>query len=82
MRFKQGLLLALIGELMSLVLDAFPGSWDTAGMTLCQIKLFRETDSRPITSIVRQRQLRYMGMWRDTRRIKRINNVINNVITK
>ena len=31
-------------------------------------RLFRETDSRPIASIVRQRQLRHVGMWRDTRK--------------
>ena len=41
---------------MCLVLDAFAGSWDTAGMTLCQI-----SDSRPINSMVRQRQLRLYG---------------------
>ena len=46
---------------MALVLDAFAGSWDTAGMTLSYQRLFRETDSRPITSIVRQCQLRRYG---------------------
>ena len=46
---------------MSLVLDAFAGSWDTAGMTVSNQRLFHETDSRPITSIVRQRQLRLYG---------------------
>ena len=47
---------------MSLVLDAFAGSWDTVGMTfVSNQRLFRETDSRPITSIVRQRQLRLYG---------------------
>ena len=45
---------------MSLVLDAFAGSWDTAGMTLCQIS---DCSVRPIRrlSIVRQRQLRLYG---------------------
>ena len=46
---------------MSLVLGAFAGSWDTAGMTMSSQQLFPETDSRPITSIVRQRQLRLYG---------------------
>ena len=46
---------------MPLVLNAFAGSWDTAGMTVSNQRLFRETDLRPITSIVRQRQLRLYG---------------------
>ena len=46
---------------MSLVLDAFAGSWDTVGMTVSNQGLFHETDSRPITSIVLQRQLRLYG---------------------
>ena len=46
---------------MSLVLDAFAGLWDTAGMTVSNQRLFRKTDSRPITSLVRQRQLRLYG---------------------
>ena len=47
--------------LMSLVLDAFAGSWDTDSMTVSNRRLFHETDSMPITSIVRQRQLRLYG---------------------
>ena len=46
---------------MSLVLDAFAGSWDTAGMTVSNQRLFHETDLRPITNTVRQRQLRLYG---------------------
>ena len=41
--------------------DAFAGSWDTAGMTLCQISDCSDTDLRPITSIDPQRQLRLYG---------------------
>ena len=41
---------------MSLVINAFAESWGIVGMTLCQI-----IESRPITSIVRQRQLRLCG---------------------
>ena len=37
---------------MSLVLDAFAESWDNAGMTVSNQRLFRETELRPITSIV------------------------------
>ena len=31
-------------------------------------RFFHETDSRPIASIVRQRNCGYMGMWRDTQK--------------
>ena len=46
------------GKLMSLVLDAFVGSWDTA---VSNHQLLRETYSRPITNIVVQCQLRLYG---------------------
>ena len=42
--------LQVAGELMSLVLDAFAESWDTAGMTLCQISDF---SVRPIQGLLR-----------------------------
>ncbi len=43
---------------MPLVLDAYAELWGIAGMTVSNQHLLRETDSRPITCIVRQRQLR------------------------
>ena len=50
---------------MSLVLDAFAGSWDHGIMGSYDFvpsqRLFHETDSRPITSIVSQRQLWLYG---------------------
>ena len=46
---------------MFLVLDAFVGLWDTAGMTESNQQLFCETDSRTITSIVHQCQLQLYG---------------------
>ena len=49
--------LQVASELMSLVLDAFAESWDTAGMIVSNQRLFRETESRPITRIVCQRHL-------------------------
>ena len=46
---------------MSLVLDAFAGSWDTTSMTVSHQQLFHETDLRLITSIVHQHQLQLYG---------------------
>ena len=46
---------------MSLVLDAFAGSWDTAGMTLCQISDYSVRQIRGLLLVVCQRQLRLYG---------------------
>ena len=46
---------------MSLVINAFAVIWGIAGMTVSNQRLIRETESRPITSIVRQRYLRLYG---------------------
>ena len=54
---------------MSLVLDIFGGSWDTAGMTLCQIS---DCSMRSIRALLEALSISancgYMGMWRDTRK--------------
>ena len=46
---------------MSLVINAFAVSWGIVGMTLLNQRLLRETESRPITSIFCQCQLRLYG---------------------
>ena len=54
---------------MSLVLDALAGSWDTAGMTLCQIS---DCSVRPIRGLLPAQSINtnsgYMGMWHATRK--------------
>ena len=46
---------------MCLVIKALAESWDIAGMTVSNQQLLPETESRPITSIVHQRQLWLYG---------------------
>ena len=43
---------------MSSVISAFPESWGIAEMTVSNQRLFCETESKPITNIGLQRQLR------------------------
>ena len=46
---------------MSLAINAFAESWGITGMTVSNQRLLRETESKSITSIVRQRQLWLYG---------------------
>ncbi len=46
---------------MPLVISVFAESWGTAGTTSCRIGSYSVSDSRPITCIVRERQLRLYG---------------------
>lgn len=43
---------------MHFVISVYAESWDTAGMTVLNWGLFRETDLKPITCTVREHQLR------------------------
>ncbi len=49
------------GVSMSLVRNAFAGSWGSAGMIVSNQRLRHETESRPVTSIVREHQLGLYG---------------------
>ncbi len=49
------------GVSMSLVRSAFAESWGTTGMTVSNQRLLHETESRPVTSIVCECQLRLHG---------------------
>ena len=46
---------------MCLVINAFAVSWGIAEMTVSIQRLFRQTESRAITTIVHQRQPRLYG---------------------
>ncbi len=46
---------------MPFITDTFAESWGVGGMNLSYERLLHETDSRPITCIVSQRQLRLYG---------------------
>ncbi len=49
------------GVSISFVPSAFAGSWGTTGMILSNQRLLHETEWRPVTTIVRERQLRLYG---------------------
>ncbi len=49
------------GASMPWVISVFAESWGTTGLTVSNRRLLRETDSRPITCIVCERQLRLYG---------------------